>query len=70
MNCPFAREIAEEYLVKLSELLSSSREEEVVEARAELMRRLRTTGLSMARIGQLVGRHHSTVSHHLARRKG
>ena len=64
---PFLREVAEEYMVEPSELVSKSRKQEVVEARVEVAKRLWGAGLDMTQIGKVLLRHRSTISYHLAK---
>ena len=57
------RATADEYGVSVAEIKGPSRKQMVVEVRQEVMARLRAQGYSLTRIGQMLGRDHTTVLH-------
>ena len=56
--------------VTMDELLSKSRREKFVDARAEIASRLADLGYSYSKIGKILERDHSTVAFWLNHRKG
>lgn len=58
--------VADAYYVRPEEILCPGRQDFMVEARQVLIAVLERQGLSVAAIGRLVGRDHSTVLHHLS----
>lgn len=58
-------EAAERHQTTREAILSDARETAEVAARREVMQRLHDDGFSMMRIGRWLGRHHTTVLHHL-----
>lgn len=60
-------DIAQEYGVSVERMKSRRRFAELVEARAIAMKALYVEGLTMDKIGEILNRHHSTVSIHIRR---
>jgi len=58
-------EVAREHQVPLEQMISPSRKGYLVSARVCAMRQLREAGFKLEAIGLVLGRHHSTVIHHL-----
>lgn len=63
----YAQEAAEARGISKGEVLGRSRNGLACQARAEVMRRLISDGLSFVDVGHLIGRHHTTVLHSLGR---
>lgn len=64
MNIPqrILRNVADEFGVKVKEILSRSRTTWVVKARGEVARQLRAVGMSLTDVGRTLNRNHSTVA--------
>ena len=62
-------EIYDETGISEDLILSKLRDRDIVEARTMYIKRLRMEGLSVNRIGKIVGRHHTTVMHALKKHK-
>lgn len=61
------QEVADEHRVPVDEIYGRGQAAYIVAARACAMRRVRKeAGLGLMRIGELFGRDHSTVIHHLS----
>lgn len=65
------QEVADEHRVPIDDIYGRSQIAHIVSARHCAIRRVRDeTGLSTTRIGELFGRDHSTIIHHLNGRNG
>lgn len=58
---------AAEHGLKLDQLLSSDRHMDIVMARRDIASELRGRGMTYARIGELLNKHHSSIIHMVRR---